>query len=74
MIASANGIACCDRTMVMIKAGGDTLDAAIGGVNIQEEDPDDRSVGSRQQFVNIAQRTVMSASGRDESRPYIPDG
>ena len=45
VIASANGIACCDRAMVMIKSGSDTLDAAIDGVNIQEEDPEDRSVG-----------------------------
>ena len=29
--------------------------------------------GSRQQFLYIAQRTCP-ASGRDESRPYIPDG
>ncbi len=45
MIASANGIACCDRAMAMIKSGSDTLDATIAGVNIQEEDPEDRSVG-----------------------------
>ena len=31
----------------MIVAGADTLDAIIAGVNIQELDPDDMSVGSR---------------------------
>ena len=45
VIASANGLACCDRAMEVIESGGDTLDAAIAGVNIQEEDPQDRSVG-----------------------------
>ena len=45
VIASANGLACCDRAMEMIESGSDTLDAAIAGVNIQEEDPQDHSVG-----------------------------
>ena len=31
--------------MEILKGGGDTLDAVIAGVNIQEEDPDDDSVG-----------------------------
>ena len=31
--------------MEMIKAGGDTLDAVIAGVNIVELDPNDTSVG-----------------------------
>ena len=45
VIAGANGLRCCDRAMEMIQSGSDTLDAAIAGVNIQEEDPEDRSVG-----------------------------
>jgi N4-(beta-N-acetylglucosaminyl)-L-asparaginase len=33
------------KAMEIIKSGGDTLDAAIAGVNIVEDDPNDRSVG-----------------------------
>ncbi len=44
-IASANGLACCARAIEILRAGGDTLDAAIAGVNIQELDPEDNSVG-----------------------------
>ena len=39
------GINCIARAMEIIKAGGDTLDAVIAGVNIVEDDPDDTSVG-----------------------------
>lgn len=45
VIASANGVAACARALEMIRAGGDTLDAAIAGVNIQELDPNDNTVG-----------------------------
>jgi N4-(beta-N-acetylglucosaminyl)-L-asparaginase len=39
------GIACVTKAMEIIKAGGDTLDAAVAGVNIVEDDPRDDSVG-----------------------------
>ena len=39
------GIACVTRAMEILKAGGDTLDAVIAGVNIVEDDPRDNSVG-----------------------------
>ncbi len=39
------GLACVTRAMEILKAGGDTLDAAIAGVNIVEDDPRDNSVG-----------------------------
>lgn len=39
------GIACVTKAMEILKAGGDTLDAAIAGVNIVEDDPRDNSVG-----------------------------
>jgi len=39
------GINCCNKALEMIKAGKDTLDAAIAGVNIVELDPNDTSVG-----------------------------
>lgn len=39
------GIDCVSRAMEIIKAGGDTLDAVVAGVNIVEDDPDDNSVG-----------------------------
>ena len=48
-ISSANrnngGVNCCARAMELVKAGSDTLDAVIAGVNIVELDPRDNSVG-----------------------------
>ena len=44
-ISSANGLACCKKVIDLIRAGGDTLDAVVAGVNINEEDPEDSSVG-----------------------------
>jgi len=45
VIASANGIRAIEKTMEMVKAGSDALDAVIAGVNIVEDDPNDTSVG-----------------------------
>jgi N4-(beta-N-acetylglucosaminyl)-L-asparaginase len=45
VIASANGIRGVKVAYDQITAGDDTLDAIIAGVNIQELDPDDQSVG-----------------------------
>jgi len=49
VISSANrlngGVNCCAKAMELIKAGGDTLDAVVAGVNIVELDPRDSSVG-----------------------------
>jgi N4-(beta-N-acetylglucosaminyl)-L-asparaginase len=39
------GKLCVTRAMEILKAGGDTLDAAVSGVNIVEDDPRDNSVG-----------------------------
>ena len=44
-ISSGNGVPACAKAMEVMKAGGDTLDAVIAGVNIQELDPNDTSVG-----------------------------
>ncbi|MEX2300031.1 MAG: N(4)-(beta-N-acetylglucosaminyl)-L-asparaginase [Bryobacterales bacterium] len=44
-VSSSNGLACCNKAVEMLKAGRDTLDAAVAGVNIQELDPEDSSVG-----------------------------
>jgi len=44
-ISSANGVRACAKAIEVIKSGGDTLDAVIAGVNIQELDPNDTSVG-----------------------------
>src|SRR6516164_119583 len=44
-ISSANGVAACARALEVVRAGGDTLDAVIAGVNIVELDPNDNSVG-----------------------------
>lgn len=45
IIASANGIRGVKVAYDQLMAGEDTLDAIIAGVNIQELDPDDQSVG-----------------------------
>lgn len=45
VVASENGLRGVRRAYDMIVRGEDTLDAAIAGVNIQELDPDDDSVG-----------------------------
>ncbi|MCW5981992.1 MAG: N(4)-(beta-N-acetylglucosaminyl)-L-asparaginase [Bryobacteraceae bacterium] len=45
VIASSNGERACARAMEILKAGGDTLTAVIEGVTINEQDPDDTSVG-----------------------------
>ncbi len=45
VISSSNGLRACTRAMEMLKNGLDTLDAVIAGVNINEEDPKDSSVG-----------------------------
>lgn len=44
-IASGNGLRPTARAVELMKAGKDTLDAVVAGVNIQEEDPEDDSVG-----------------------------
>src|SRR5262249_42674390 len=44
-ISSGNGLRATAKAMEMMKQGADTLDAAIAGVNIQELDPEDTSVG-----------------------------
>jgi N4-(beta-N-acetylglucosaminyl)-L-asparaginase len=45
VIASANGLRGVARAHEMLVKGADPLDAAIAGVNIQELDPEDQSVG-----------------------------
>src|SRR6267378_2991547 len=45
VVSSGNGARACARAMELLKAGADTLDAVIAGVNINEEDPEDTSVG-----------------------------
>jgi N4-(beta-N-acetylglucosaminyl)-L-asparaginase len=45
VISSANGLRATAKAMELLKQGGDTLEAVIAGVNINEEDPNDSSVG-----------------------------
>ncbi|MEO7144431.1 MAG: N(4)-(beta-N-acetylglucosaminyl)-L-asparaginase [Bryobacteraceae bacterium] len=45
VISSANGLRACERAMEMLQSGADTLDAAIAGVNLNELDPKEHSVG-----------------------------
>jgi N4-(beta-N-acetylglucosaminyl)-L-asparaginase len=44
-ISSGNGLRAVNRAVELMKQGVDTLDAAIAGVNINEDDPEDDSVG-----------------------------
>jgi N4-(beta-N-acetylglucosaminyl)-L-asparaginase len=45
VIASSNGLRGVARAYELMMGGADPLDAAIAGVNIQELDPEDQSVG-----------------------------
>lgn len=45
VIASANGLGACARAMELLRGGGDPVDAAVAGVNLVEDDPEDHSVG-----------------------------
>jgi len=45
IISSANGLHALSKGMDVMKAGGDTLDAAIAAVTVVEDDPKDDSVG-----------------------------
>ncbi|HEX8985715.1 MAG TPA: N(4)-(beta-N-acetylglucosaminyl)-L-asparaginase [Bryobacteraceae bacterium] len=45
VISSSNGLRACTRAMEYLRAGKDTLDAVVSGVNINEEDPEDSTVG-----------------------------
>jgi len=45
VVSSANGIRGVAKAYQMMQRGADPLDAAIAGVNIQELDPEDQSVG-----------------------------
>jgi N4-(beta-N-acetylglucosaminyl)-L-asparaginase len=44
-ISSVNGVAAVDLAVERMRAGADTLDAVIAGVNIVELDPNDHTVG-----------------------------
>jgi len=44
-VASGNGLRATEKAMELLKQGRDPLDAVIAGVNIVEDDPNDRSVG-----------------------------
>jgi N4-(beta-N-acetylglucosaminyl)-L-asparaginase len=44
-VASANGLEAVRRAVEVMRGGGDTLDAALEGVQINELDPRDNSVG-----------------------------
>jgi N4-(beta-N-acetylglucosaminyl)-L-asparaginase len=45
VVASSNGLRACDKTLELIRGGADTLDAVVAGVMINEDDPEDSSVG-----------------------------
>lgn len=45
VISSENGLAAVEKAMERLRAGDDTLDAVIAGVDLVEADPNDTSVG-----------------------------
>jgi len=45
VVASDNGLPACNRAMELLKAAADPLDAAVAGVTVVEDDPNDHSVG-----------------------------
>jgi N4-(beta-N-acetylglucosaminyl)-L-asparaginase len=45
VISSANGLEATRKAFELLEQGADPLDAAIAGVNLVEDDPDDTSVG-----------------------------
>jgi N4-(beta-N-acetylglucosaminyl)-L-asparaginase len=45
VISSANGLGAVDTAMTRLRAGADTLDAVVAGVNLVEDDPNDITVG-----------------------------
>src|SRR4051812_49781094 len=44
-ISSANGVKAVERAVELMHKGNDPLEAAIAGVNIVEDDPEDMTVG-----------------------------
>src|SRR6266704_6293437 len=45
IISRANGLHALDKSMDILKKGGDTLDAVVAAVTVVEDDPNDDSVG-----------------------------
>jgi N4-(beta-N-acetylglucosaminyl)-L-asparaginase len=45
IISSANGVRALEKGMLVLKNGGDTLEAAVAAVTVVEDDPNDDSVG-----------------------------
>ena len=45
VISSSNGLEATRRAFALLEQGADTLDAAVAGVTLVEDDPDDTSVG-----------------------------
>lgn len=45
VIASENGVNACKRAMELLAAGGDPVDAAVAGINLVEDDPEEHTVG-----------------------------
>jgi len=45
VVSSGNGLRATEKAMELLRQGEDPLDAVIAGVNIVEDDPEDRSVG-----------------------------
>ncbi len=44
-VGSSNALAACARAVELLRDGADPVDAAVAGVNLVEDDPNDHSVG-----------------------------
>jgi len=69
VVSSGNGLKATAKAMEMIQQGSDALDAVIAGVNIVEEDPNDRSVGfgglpNEEGVVELDSSVMHGPSGR----------
>jgi hypothetical protein len=68
-IAGANrnngGVNACAKAIAVMRAGGDTLDAIIAGVNIVELDPRDNSVGFGDAPTNEQKHALVEDLRRD---------
>jgi len=45
VVSSDNGIRAVEKAMLVLKSGGNTLDAVVEGVTLVEDDPEDQGVG-----------------------------
>src|SRR4029077_19658677 len=76
VVSSSNGLRACTRAVERLKQGADALDAVIAGVNINEEDPEDNSVGlgglpNEEGVVELDASVILGPTRRSGSLPSL---